>query len=55
MCVCMCVCVCICVSPVQGCAVLAIVMNRIVFVFGSNDNYTRLEFPDTEDVGATML
>jgi hypothetical protein len=40
---------------VQECGVLAIVMNRIVFVFGSNDNCTRLELPDTEDGGFETL
>jgi len=47
--------VCVCVCPVQECAVLAVVTNRFVFVLGSNDNYTRLELPDTEVGGATML
>ena len=54
MCVCVCVCV-LCVCPVQESTVLAVVMNRIVFVLGNNDNYTCLGLPATADEGAIML
>jgi len=43
--------VCVCVCSVQESAVLAVVMNRIVFVLGSNDKYTRLGLHG----GATVL
>jgi hypothetical protein len=47
--------VCVCVCSVQECGVLTVVTNRIVFVLGSNENYTRLGLPDNEDGGVTML
>jgi hypothetical protein len=51
--VCVCVCVCVCVSCAGKCSV-GNSYERGRFVLGSND-YTRLEIPDTEDGGATML
>ena len=50
----LCVRVCVCVSCAGMCNVGSS-YELDHFVLESNDNYTRLEIPDTEDGGATIL